>query len=101
MCYPMGCGQVRPLTKQGTPKFVTEAHYILATISLKFRARITKFQGDVPKALKHGISLVRLTYARTMAHLAAAERILKEIFSPSARTREKGRRANTDVETQA
>ena len=36
------------LTKQGTPKFTTEAHYILATISLKFRAQITKFQGDVP-----------------------------------------------------
>jgi len=39
---------------------ITEAHYILATISLKFRARITKFQGDIPEALKRGISLVRL-----------------------------------------
>jgi hypothetical protein len=75
MCYPMGCGQVRPLTKQGTPKFVTEAHYILATISLKFRAGITKFQGGVPKALKDGISLVRLAYARTKPQLAAAHRI--------------------------
>jgi hypothetical protein len=36
------------ITKQGTPKFTTEVHYILATISLKFRAQITKFQGDVP-----------------------------------------------------
>jgi hypothetical protein len=36
------------ITKQGTPKFTTEAHYILANISLKFRAQITKFQGDVP-----------------------------------------------------
>jgi hypothetical protein len=36
------------ITKQGTPKFTTETHYILATISLKFRAQITKFQGDVP-----------------------------------------------------
>ena len=67
--------QVRPLTKQGTPKLVTEAHYILATVPLKFRARITKFQGDVPKALKHGISLVRLAYARATASAAAAERI--------------------------
>jgi len=42
------------ITKQGTPKFITEAHYLLATISLKSRARITEFQGDVPEALKHG-----------------------------------------------
>jgi hypothetical protein len=66
----------RLVTKQGTPKFVTEAHYILATISLKFRAGITKFQGGVPKALKDGISLVRLAYARTKAQLAAPHRIV-------------------------
>jgi hypothetical protein len=48
--------QVRPLTKQETPNHVTEAHYILAIVPLKFSARITKFQGDVPKALKHGIT---------------------------------------------
>jgi hypothetical protein len=76
--YPFSCCQVRQLTKQGTPKFITKAHYILATISLKFRARITKVQRDVPKALKHGISLVRLAHARTMAHLAAAERIVSD-----------------------
>jgi hypothetical protein len=46
------------ITKQGTPKFTTKAHYILATISLKFRAQITKFQGTSPKVFKHGISLV-------------------------------------------
>jgi hypothetical protein len=28
-------------------KFVTGFHYNLATISLKFRAQITKFQGDI------------------------------------------------------
>jgi hypothetical protein len=64
-----------PITKQGTPKFITEVHYILATISLKFRARITKFQGDVPEALEHGISLVRLVICTDHAKLAAAERI--------------------------
>jgi hypothetical protein len=62
-------------TKQGTPNFITEAHYILATISLKFRARITKFQGDVPEALQHGISLVRLEICMDHVKLAAAERI--------------------------
>jgi hypothetical protein len=68
------------VTKQGTPKFLTEAHYILATISLKFRARITKFQGDVPKALNHGISLVRLVICTDHVKLAAAERIIINIF---------------------
>jgi len=50
------------ITKQGTPNLITEVHYILATISLKFRARITKFQADVPEVLKNGISLVRLIF---------------------------------------
>ena len=54
---------------------ITEAHYILATISLKFRARITKFQGDVPEALKHDISLVRLIVCTDHVNLAAAQRI--------------------------
>ena len=31
-------------------KFVTGAHYNLATISLDFRKQITKFQGKVPNA---------------------------------------------------
>jgi hypothetical protein len=56
---------------------ITEAHYILATISLKFRARIIKFQGDVPEALKHGISLVRLVICTDHVKLAAAERIME------------------------
>jgi hypothetical protein len=34
---------VRRISKQGTPKSITEAHYILATKSLKFRAWIAKF----------------------------------------------------------
>ena len=55
--------------------FITEVHYILATISLKFRARITKFQGDIPKTLKHGISLDRLVICTDHAKLSAAERI--------------------------
>jgi hypothetical protein len=56
---------------------ITEAHYILATTSLKFRARITKFQGDVPEALNHGISLVRLVICTDHVQLAAAERTKK------------------------
>jgi hypothetical protein len=74
------------ITKQGTPKFITEVHYILATISLKFRAQITKFQGDVPEALKHGISLVRLAICTDHAKLAAAERIqaLARVFEKSS-----------------
>jgi hypothetical protein len=55
---------------------ITEAHYILATISLKIRARITKFQGDVPEALKRGISLVRLVMCTDHVNLTAAERII-------------------------
>jgi hypothetical protein len=52
---------VRPLArKQGTPRSVTEAHYILATTSLKFRAWFTKFQADMPGVMKHAILLVRL-----------------------------------------
>ena len=56
---------------------ITEAHSILATVSLKLRARITKLQGDVPEALKHGISLVRLIICTNHVKLAAAERIAK------------------------
>ena len=52
---------MRPLArKQGTPRSVTEAHYILATTSLKFRAWFTKFQADMPGVMKHAILLVRL-----------------------------------------
>jgi hypothetical protein len=54
---------------------VTKVHYILATTSLKFRARITKFQGDVPEVLKYGISLVRLILCTDHVKLAAAKRI--------------------------
>jgi hypothetical protein len=54
---------------------ITEARYISATISLKFRARVTKFQGDVPEALKRGISLVRLVICTDHVKLTAAERI--------------------------
>jgi hypothetical protein len=39
---------------------ITIYHYILATVSLKVRAQITKLQGDVPKALKHGVSAALL-----------------------------------------
>jgi len=34
---------VRRISKQGTAKSVTEAHYILAATSLEFRAWIAKF----------------------------------------------------------
>jgi hypothetical protein len=52
---------VRPLArKQGTPKSVTESHYILATTSLKFRAWFTKFQADMLGVMKNAILLVRL-----------------------------------------
>jgi hypothetical protein len=54
---------------------ITEVHYILVTTSLKFRARITKFQGNSPEALKHGISLFRLYLCTDHVKLAAAERI--------------------------
>jgi hypothetical protein len=66
--------------RRNTKDLITEAHYILATLSLKFRARITKFQGDVPEALKHGISLVGLVICTDHVKLAAAERILHHIF---------------------
>jgi hypothetical protein len=58
---------------------ITEAHYLLTTVSLKYRARITKFQGDVPEALKDGISLVRLAMCTDHAKLAAVERIVGKI----------------------
>jgi hypothetical protein len=38
----------------------------VATTSLNFRARMTNLQGDIPKALKHAISLVRLAQAQTL-----------------------------------
>jgi hypothetical protein len=47
-------------------------------ISLKFRAQITILQGDVPEALKHGISLVRLVICTDHAKLVAVERILMQ-----------------------
>jgi hypothetical protein len=73
--YPLSCGQGRHLTKQGTPKVVTEARCNLAIQSLKFGAQIPKFQGDIPKTSKHGISLVRLAKCTDQATLVAAERI--------------------------
>jgi hypothetical protein len=66
----------RILLSKERQNLITEAHYILATISLKFRAQITKFQGDVPEALKHDISLVRLIVCTNHVKLAAAQRIV-------------------------
>jgi hypothetical protein len=49
----------RPLISRAESSTSTDN---LATILLDFRPQITKFQGDVPKASKHGISLARLDY---------------------------------------
>ncbi len=46
------------ISKQGTPKSLTEAHYILANTSLKFRALIVKFQGDMPRVGSETCDLV-------------------------------------------
>ena len=56
-------------------RFVTEAHYNLATMLLKFRAQITKFQGYVSKVSKHGVSLARLVMHGPNAFLSVAQRI--------------------------
>ena len=69
------------ITRQRTPKFIIKGHYILATISLKFRAQITKLQGDVSEALKHGISLVRLAICTDHVKLVAAERIIPSLYA--------------------
>ena len=64
-CGPGDQGRsLASLLSKGHQKFVTGAHYKLATTSPKFREQITKFQGKVPKAAR----------AWTMASLAAARR---------------------------
>jgi hypothetical protein len=76
--YPLRCGQERTCLSKEHQKSVTEAHCNLATTSLKSRAQIIKFQGNVLKTSKDSILLVRLTSAQTSAFLPAAQRILSE-----------------------
>jgi hypothetical protein len=62
----------RVLVSKEHQNFVAGGRYILATISLKLRAQVTKSQGGLPKAQNTSISLVRLPKCTDHATLVAA-----------------------------